>query len=455
MSNPRKPGTSGSFEEVLRDALADADLASALDAARRARLSDPGGEGPRRAVESLELLLAQTWYESDEAGSTPFTRAAEALSTCDLDRALAEYASSPAVTLDLDRAQHLARSVRLVIALRDGTPLPPRETSASIEVAPIQHEMPTRVAGARELPLDLLTEEDEVGSDPLHATLTDHTGELSEEDYELYDDVSRSTVAGLRERTRVAKEGELPLEELRRQLALEEAESSGPFHPEADGVDGLLDELELEVEVEPSVVITPSKTFRRPAREALEAREEILTPPIYLSEPPSAPAEDSRVDRPSDPPIPTREQLAEVHAPVNTRELAIPEARRRDDPTLPSRRELPPAEGAGEPTWSERKTGPVADVTSSWAGVPVYETEPATFEPGDVTLDEDRWDAPSTAPMVSREREAESLVARGELEPALRIYEELAARAPEETRLWRRIKAIAWMLKRGAEPTKT
>ena len=63
--------------------------------------------------------------------------------------------------------------------------------------------------------------------------------------------------------------------------------------------------------------------------------------------------------------------------------------------------------------------------------------------------------SPAGTGAALEEREAERFVAVGELDKALKIYERLAAKQPENTRLWRRIKAIAWMLRRDVDPTET
>jgi hypothetical protein len=44
------------------------------------------------------------------------------------------------------------------------------------------------------------------------------------------------------------------------------------------------------------------------------------------------------------------------------------------------------------------------------------------------------------------------MVQRGELGEALRVYQELAARAPADTRLWRRIAEVAKMLQLQSKP---
>lgn len=456
MADEANPGSRG-LASALSGPIEAGDLEAALEAARAAQLADPGDIAARRVVEALELLLAQVWYggqpdgEPDAEGS-PFAGAATSLRDGQLTEALSVYAGSTARQWDPERSHRLAHRVQVVIAAADGAPLPPEESSSPSGPRPaLKHEMPTRAAKRAEMPLDQLVAMDEVEGELAHPTIRDHLGEAEPAPHEAFDDISRSSRAGLRETTRVAGEGELPLEELRREMEQDRLRESSDA-----ALDGLLEELDeettgLDIEVDIDLDSgdelghpkpqTPSKTFRRPRPEELEVveeeleviEEELSAAADYGSEPPPR--------GPSSPPIPSRDELSAdpIHAPLDTRELAIPERRGWDV-----------REGG-----AEEAIGP--DPTTSWSGVPIYEEDPATFEPGEVTADEDRWDVPTDVKSKGgrREREAETLVARGELERALAIYEELAAASPEETRLWRRIKAIAWMLQRDIDPTET
>lgn len=467
MGNESKPGA---LAQALRAPLEAGDLTAALEAARRVAMRAPGDDDARRLVEALEMLTSQVWFGGREgkgegtAGS-PFLRAAERLETADLAGALACYRDPAAAAEDPARARRLTHRVEVVLAVLAAQPLPPREPSNAVSApseaelrAVDEHQAPTRVGGPtlkpttpEPIPLESVLvdlEADEVVDEPAHPTLNDATHEVSIEEVEAFDDRSRASRAGLREATRVAKDGELPLDELRRQMAAEDS----PAQVDSD-LDHLFDDLdleddepassspelalddaaeELEIEVDVELPVTPSRTFKRPSIEELEAIDDVLTPPPYESEPPPPRA-------PSSPPIPSREALSDdpIHAPLHTGELTLPEHRY--------------AQQGDEPTYTRVDQ----DATSSWSGVPLFEAQPATFEPGEVGEGEDRWDVPTDVQVGGREREAEALVVRGELDKALKIYEALAARSPEETRLWRRIKAIAWMLKRDVDPTET
>lgn len=425
--------------EALAAPLDAGDIEAALSVARTAQMRAPGAEDPRRIVEALELLMSQVWYGGKEGAEAEahasFARAAKSLEAGDLMGALAEYRSSGATQANAERAERLAYHVAIVIAAAEDQPLPAKPaTNPRQPVAPTPHEAPTRVGGgaeaSHELPLEELVE-DEVADEPFLKTIQEVSETVDLAAAELISERPGPPASPPVETTRVAKDGELPLDELRRLMANEDSDAA---------LDGLLVELEsesesidIDIEVElddglgQPVAHTPSKTFRRPTAKELEGGD-VLTPPAFESEAPTR-------RRPSSPPIPRREDLSHdpIHAPLDTGERYMPEHPRYD--------------AADEETTNR------VDPTASWSGVPLYENEPATFEPGEVTVEEDRWDAPAGVSAAAEEREAERLVALGDLEKALKIYERLAARQPENTRLWRRIKAIAWMLRRDVDPT--
>lgn len=439
MANESNQGRAG-LAQALAAPLEAGDIEAALSVARRVQMRAPGDEEPRRIVEALELLMSQVWYGGQEgaapAGDSAFARAAKALEAGDLRGALAEYRSPSARADNPERADNLAHRVEIVIAAAEGRALPvKRKTNPRRPAAPRPDEVPTRVGAKKADSVEVPVIEDladEVADEPLLKTIQDVSESVDLSSAEIISDVPPAP-SPLGETTRVAKNGELPLEELRRQMAREDSDAQ---------LDGLLDELESEeVEIDIDVEVdlgddglgqpvprTPSRTFRRPSAEELEDDdEEEPTSPRLFDAPPMPGGR-----RPSSPPIPSREQLVQ------------------DD-----------AHMAEHPPYSETEEATTArlDPTTSWTGVPIYEQEPATFEPsevtGEVTLEEDSWSAPAATTSSSEERQAERLVGAGDLEQALKIYERLAAKQPDNARLWRRIKAIAWMLRRDVDPTET
>ena len=64
-------------------------------------------------------------------------------------------------------------------------------------------------------------------------------------------------------------------------------------------------------------------------------------------------------------------------------------------------------------------------------------------------MDADSWDDPTEVGIGAEEREAEAMVARGELGEALRLYQDLATSSNEQ-RHWDRVAEIARMLQQRA-----
>lgn len=207
-----KQDDTAALAEALREPLDGADLEAALRAARASFMRDPGDEGAKRVVEALELLMAQVWFGGAEDGEAPdprYAAAAQHLESVDLPAALACYESVTANDPSIERARRLALRVKVVMAARAGAALPP-DVRVAPNFAPAAFpEEPTRA--------------------------------LMPGDYEFVDDAfdeddERTRVrpaASGGEVTRVAADGELPLEELRREM---ERDTDG-------ALDALLDEM--------------------------------------------------------------------------------------------------------------------------------------------------------------------------------------------------------------------
>ncbi len=195
-----------------------------------------------------------------------------------------------------------------------------------------------------------------------------------------------------REVTRVAGAGELPLAELEREV---EADA------ERD-LDALLESMEPASPSEPVV----------PAAPLFDAPKDA---PALSADPVHAPLDEDDV----------------ASAAPEASAWAIHEPGEDDD------------DGAPPLGFGER----------SWPGVRVRE-EPPTFAPGTESVDADTWgeadaawdDDEPTFAISPAQLEAESLVQRGELGEALRVYQELAAERPDDPALWDRIAEIARML---------
>jgi hypothetical protein len=135
--------------------------------------------------------------------------------------------------------------------------------------------------------------------------------------------------------------------------------------------------------------------------------------------------------RPPPPPAPLPPLSADpVHAPLDTAEVVLPSDHWPDEP--------------GDEPDAEAQRVEVGVPEISWAGVRV-QGRAAIFEPGAESVEADTWGDPGPT-KTALEREAEALVARGELGEALRVYQDLAAQHPDQPHVWDRIAQIARLL---------
>ncbi|HEY8429971.1 MAG TPA: hypothetical protein VIL20_16425 [Sandaracinaceae bacterium] len=238
-------------------------LENALHEARAFFMRHPGDEDAKRVVEALELLMAQVWFAGAEDGEAPdprFVEAASRLGRADLEGALASYEAIGGA--HAARARLLAQRVRLVRAAARGAALPPPERAALA------------------IPEVAIAAFDEAAS----AYPSEPTRHLEVGEYELIDEAPSGPVEvddertrifqpkpppddGTREVTRIAAAGELPLEELRRQMQQE--------------ADDQLDELIGEAAppaapAEPSLVLDITVDFE--AKSSMPERRDAMTP---------------------------------------------------------------------------------------------------------------------------------------------------------------------------------
>ncbi|HJL15168.1 MAG TPA: hypothetical protein RMH99_05905 [Sandaracinaceae bacterium LLY-WYZ-13_1] len=483
-------GSEGSpLAQTLSAPIAAGSLDTTLRAARGFHLLHPGDATAKRVVEALELLMSQVWLGGAE-DDPRFGQASARLEAADLEGAVALYEAVAGETGDA-QARRLVACVRVVQAAAAGAPLPPRPESSVSVAAPASEalayddfEDSTRVAGDGELPLGAFQYDDEtVNREPVltpeaireDAFPDETTRQLRPGDYVLLDE---DVGAPPKESTRVASPGELPLEEVRRQVDGERSDAEldlllDEIEEPAGPAEAAEPELVLEIdneeddesdptqraEVEPNRPRrTPSRTFGRP-KDAGPRRTPSRTfarPPDELPGEPStaeggaderaadAPARE-RYDSSQPPPVPAIPAANElprvddpVHAPLDTGEVALPSKGSWDvrEPGL---------------SQDEDRGGRPAAADQSWSGVRAFETEPATFEPGVEGMDVDSWEEPTQVGEGALEAEAEAHVAAGELGEALRIYQDLAAQSPDEQRLWDRVAEIARMLQRRSE----
>lgn len=349
---------------ILVRPVAAGDLEGTLDAARQLHMRDPGYVDAKRVVEALELLMSQVWFTGAPDGETSepeFATAAAALAEAELDTALGIYRGYLLRHPRSERAVHLMNCISLVQAALDGKPLPDDLSAVSV---PLDDALGLSafddVTGRQSQPLF---------SEPeatMHLVLDDlepldlEPLDLEPLDLEQQAELPQAPhVTAHEETTRVAKAGELPLEQLRREMEAEGSDAA---------LDGLLDELDDE---------------------------------------------------------PGTNATTEVSAIIpHVRDL------RDDGVSLP-------AEGA----WAT----PQDAMDESWVGARLPDQEPS-FAPDASASGGDLWDVGPTP--ADPRAEAEAIVARGELAEALRIYQELAARSPDDHALWKRAAEIAQLLER-------
>ncbi|MEZ4337697.1 MAG: hypothetical protein R3B82_13845 [Sandaracinaceae bacterium] len=164
--------------------------------------------------------------------------------------------------------------------------------------------------------------------------------------------------------------------------------------------------------------------------------------------PPPAPAPAPAVAAPpTEVELPDESELGRgdpIHAPLDTSEVALP------------------VEGTWEePGVEDDPTGVLVGTPSdrSWPGVRSFD-EAAVFEPRVEELDADQWaDEVPPEPELETSQSvdlaieaAESMLDRGDLSGALGVYQDLAVRSPEDSRLWKRVEEIARMLQNRSSP---
>ncbi len=113
---------------AVGEALGAGGLEPALHAARAFFMHHPGDGDAKRAVEALELAMAQVWFRGAEEGAPAdarFVEAADHLASGDLDAALARYESVSEGDAAA-RAGRLVHALRVVLAAASGAPLPER-----------------------------------------------------------------------------------------------------------------------------------------------------------------------------------------------------------------------------------------------------------------------------------------------------------------------------------------
>lgn len=459
-----------SLARALRQPIRDGSLEGALHAARSFQLHHPGDGDAKRVVEALEQLMSEVWLGADEADAR-YADAAARLERTDLPAARAAYAGIVAADPDDERAGRLALQVEVVRCALEGEPLPSTGDEAVFDDS-------TRVADDEELPLAAFALDDETRrAQPLippSAFPDEPTRQLSIDEYELVDGTSGNES---KETTRVAKPGELPIEQLRNEMRTERRSEASDA-----ALDLLLDEMEpprspaaaepplqLDIDVEDEVEGEASSQPTELGADASRAGRR--TPPRSFSRPDLSRPGEEALERPGRRASPSRTFAKPDADPVLTPppmdELDRDGGgRRRFDTSEPpppvsipradelNRAARPATPDGAKPPWVIHEPGGAspppdlasADPLDSWPGVRVYETEPATFEPGVEGVDADSWDDPTEVGSFTPEERAEAAVAVGNLGEALRIYQDLATQSPNDQRLWDRVAEIARML---------
>lgn len=382
--------------EALRAPLEAGSLEAALHAARAFFMRHPGHDDAKRVVEALELFMAQVWFGGSGEGGEPdprYATAAQHLEGVDFDGALARYEEIAASDESAENARRLALRVRVLIAALAGRPLPPPESAvAPVVPVPVSFEDSTRVASDGELPLGAFAYDDVTAGVtphiPAEAYPEEPTRTLMLGDYELFEDaaaavdddehtrvrdlsaleapaaksppkleakpaaetkkpVKRTRVAGSpddREVTRVAGAGELPLEELRREM---ESQADTDLDEMLGSMDGVAPAPEPTRPKNEPKVIESSLVLDITVEDLDFAREEAPPPAVIVmaAEPrgPAVPA-----PPPSPPPDLETPNTTPADAPAPASEPSSPriraQARTEARAPLPARISAPPSE---------------------------------------------------------------------------------------------------------------
>lgn len=482
--------TTASLADALSDPIAAGSLEAALHAARAFHMRSPGDARAKRVVEALELLMSEVWLGADEQDAR-YAEAAACLEATDLAGARGRYTSILRSDPTEERASRLALRVDVVRCALAGAALPPVDDDDDLEVS-FDFDDETRTAEDGELPLAAFEYDDVTvdggGHIPPEAFRDEPTRELQTGQYQLVDERHVPAAGAAKETTRVAQPGELPLDQIRSQmdeersdaeldLLLDEMESEAapaPTHAERPGARRDEPSLELEIDIDDEIEGEPdeaptevaaatrkpretsSRSFPRPKEEDLR-RPPRRTPSRSFSKPVDEPSAPRALDGPPSRTVP--------RAPEPSTSIARPtfeSSQPPPPPVIPRADELSAeahaametdAEAAPSAQWTIREPGGDSPdparggVLDSWSGVRVYETAPATFEPGVEGVDADLWEDPTqVGAILGPEQEAEAAVERGDLGEALRLYQDLATRSPDDQRLWERVAEIARML---------
>ena len=469
--------------KALRAPLAAGDLDGALAAAREVQ--------PAHAVvQALELLLHLAAEQRAQPSPPPISALQEAallLDTGQLLPALAacQRANSPEATSPIDAIRAVLRAAEepLTMPEQELGPAPVPEGHGTAAPQP-----PSREAQAPPAPVfnSGLQFDDETRAIlhpviPTDAYREEPTMQVQLSDFQLVGE-------GPEETTRVAKPGELPLEELRKQVAedsdaaidglLDALEPADAAPPEAETLDvGPHDASPMTAPERRGPTVPRAPTFEPPAtplpgsaprgdteRPPLAPRGSHPPPVGFVPPPaptPTVPApqaaprptdeepsrytalEPSRVPEPPIPPIAVLSGTDPVHDPLET-DLSLP----ADDHW-----NIDPGE-------AEDSTSGVivSSAEQSWVGLRAFDAGSANFQPAVDPVATDNWadEVPTESQATPLEpasvQQAEALVAQGALGAALGVYQDLAAARPDDPRLWQRIEEIARALQRKSTP---
>ncbi len=222
------------LREALRPPLTAGDLDATLQAVRDLRLRDPGHDTAQQVVEALELLMAQARLSAD-GGEEELAAAAAMLSRGQLAPALEIYRAVHERDAT-ERIGELVTRLELVLHAASEDLDEPKEAPSELEA--LLFDEATAAIPQQEIPAaafrpDQPFRPDEFGDEP--------TMHLSLGDYQLVDQEQGRAENALKplpapdEPTRVVDLNELPLDELRQQIAAERSDAE---------INGLLDRLD-------------------------------------------------------------------------------------------------------------------------------------------------------------------------------------------------------------------